>query len=71
MSAKIVTFPSGSVVRDKAGQRRVTQRYAAAMRRKGATPESAWEAASAEVATIQTESAVHRAIRIAKESRHD
>jgi len=71
MPAKIVTFPSGSIVRDKAEQRRVAQGYAAAIKRKGATPQSAWETASAKVAPIQTESAVHRAIRIAKESSHD
>jgi len=71
MPAKIVTFPSGSIVRDKAEQRRVAQGYAAAMRRKGATPESAWEAASAKVSTIQTESAVLRAIRIAGECSRD
>jgi hypothetical protein len=71
MAAKVVPFPSGNVVRDKAEQRRVSQGYAAAIRRKGATPESAWSAATAVSGSIQSESAVQRAMRIAKECRHD
>lgn len=70
MPADIVPFPAQNIVRDKAEQRRVTQAYAAGLRRKGATPEIAWEAAS-QVAALQAESAVHRAIRIAREDCHD
>jgi len=71
MPADVVPFPSQNIVRDTAEQRRVARSYTAALRRKGATPEKAWEAAAAEPGPVRTESAVHRAIRLAKETRYD